>query len=184
MTNQKFAVNLSISGLWRVTLDYGDRVERTAWTPNQLQLPSAPLVAALLSGTPVLSGITHMGFGSGENSWDVTNPERPQSQLGLTSEVLRKPLDGVPFYLDPSFDPVAGPEVTRRVRFRSVMEQIEGNGETFREFGLFGGDATSDLNSGYMFNWIRHGRIDKTSAFRVIREVTLVVRTVPTDVDP
>jgi len=169
-------------GRWRDVYEYADgsRVVGT-WADNQIQNSAAPLVAALLKGeaaaNPSFLSLGYMVLGSGDVTWDAAAPTQPKTQTTLENESFRKETSFVnTAWLDDfSGDGgvvVVGPStvISMSVRF----ESSEANG-SLREFGLFGGLATSAPDSGMMFNWIVHPKIDKDASFSIVRTVEIKI---------
>jgi hypothetical protein len=52
----------------------------------------------------------------------------------------------------------------------------QGQGQTLREFGLFGGDASEAPNSGYLVNYVVHPRLDLRPGETLSRRVRLSFR--------
>jgi len=125
------------------------------WIPNRVVNQFYVLVGGLLKGQYQWNGIQYWAIGSGEASWDALNAtERAaKSLLTLTtlySEIVRV----VPslMYLDDSDTIVTGP--THRLQISAVFgTSVSGY---LRELGLFGGTATSTVNTGYMLNHRAH----------------------------
>lgn len=101
-------------------------------------------------GTSWGNGITHLEVGTG---FGTGTAQAPQIEVA-TQERLRIPLARKPItswtYLDASGNPT-GTE-TKTVQFTTVFESNEAIGSIV-EMGLFGGDATATVNTGYMFNY-------------------------------
>lgn len=120
------------------------------------------LLARLLkNNTEPQRGISHLAVGSGNPSWDLFNPPSPTtSQTRLENEFYRKAIDYTTF-----IHPVTG-EPTNA--YTNIVDYVVTLGESeavgpIVEFGLFGGDATDELNSGTMINWRTVPVITKTT---------------------
>lgn len=167
-------------GKWRDTYVYPDgRFHITPWKANQIQNTQSTLAAILMKGTrstatPAFSGINWFAVGEGHPDWDFAAPTKAYTQTTLQDELWRAPVDATTqvFYLDPITElVVAGP--TRMIQFNlSVPASVVGS---LREFGMFGGDATSAVDTGYMVNWIDHDVIPKTAddPFEIIRTLRI-----------
>jgi len=114
--------------------------------PNKI-LNGAGLMLAQFCQNETLSGLTYIAVGTGDPSWGDNPPEPDVTQTELVAEIYRKPIM-VRRYLDESFNTVPGP--TRIIEVEVTFMEHEANGP-WREMGLFGGNATADLNSGYLF---------------------------------
>ena len=174
---------IPIQGMWRDTYEWADgRRLIGPWKRNQIQNAAPILVGGLLRRAgelafPGFTGITYIGYGSGNVSWDITPPVQDAADTTLTLEYFRKIVPNTDlFFLDPlaapGSAPVAGP--TRRVGFVGTLLPAEGNG-SLREFGLFGGLASGTLDSGTILNWIVHPLITKDATLTITRNVEITV---------
>lgn len=96
------------------------------------------------------AGISHLelGIGFGTGSSQAPQPES-QTQTQLRNALARKAI-GAWTYIDNSGNPTASE--TNIIEFTVTFADTEANGAIV-EMGLFGGDATIALGSGYMFNY-------------------------------
>jgi hypothetical protein len=142
------------------------------WGCNQIQNTFRTLLACWTRAEPGYSRIGFLGIGSGLPGWDSTPPVQSYDQVLLESEYYRLTIpQGDVIFIDPlSGSPSGSP--TNKVEITVNIGYSEANG-TMREFGLFGGTATSSLDSGEMVNWIVHERIDKTSGFEIQRKIRI-----------
>jgi hypothetical protein len=126
-----------------------------------------------LVGLSHTSNPLYMALGQGATSWDSSPPAKPYSNTQLTGECYREViLSSQISFRDPStfaLDSLVTP--TNVMEFDFTIDTSEANGNALREFGLFGGNATATINSGYMINWITHSRIDKDSSISIQRTV-------------
>jgi hypothetical protein len=113
-----------------------------------------------------------MGIGTGLPGWDTTPPVQSYDQSTLEAEYYRLTIpQGEIIFIDPITGSPAG-SPTNKLEITVIIGYSAANG-TMREFGLFGGTATSTLDTGEMVNWIVHDRIDKTSGFEIQRKVRI-----------
>jgi hypothetical protein len=122
----------------------------------------ALLIACLVKGEAGYGGVTYMALGSGSGSWDNNNPPAPaKTDSLLTLETYRKAItsDNI-VYLDDSGKVSASP--TKNIKISVTFLEGEGNGDV-REFAIFGGNATSTLNSGIMIDHKTQAYFCKTS---------------------
>lgn len=138
------------------------------------------IVAGLLKGEPGHSGLTHWAIGQGDfptdpqtSPWDVLSVGDRQALAvptltQLFSESARSPV-GIDF-LD-ALDNVTT-SITNRLEIRAAFDQtISG---FFREFGIFGGDATPTLNSGIMMDIKLHSVVSMNIGSPTsVRNITL-----------
>jgi len=89
----------------------------------------------------------------------------------LTTEYFRKAIAQPSIvYIDPITDISTGGVVSSKLEITVTLATTEANG-SLREFGMFGGTATSTADSGQMVNWISHSRIDKDSSLEIERKI-------------
>lgn len=121
------------------------------------------LIARLLKDpTEPDSGISFLGVGSGNDSWDPFDPPAPTtSQTLLEDEFYRKAISKSTFV-----DPQTGEPTTvstNIVDYATSFSESEAVGPIM-ELALFGGEATSTLNTGTMVNWRTFPVLNKTNA--------------------
>lgn len=132
------------------------------------------LVMCLLKQQEGYSGLQYWAIGSGADSWDGTgedgNDLMPEPEAGatrLTSELGRVALVPTDFsFLNDDYTVSEVP--THILQISHVFTETDCNG-VWREFGLFGGNATTAANSGILINKRHHKIITKTSDIRVER---------------
>lgn len=120
------------------------------------------LIARLLkdSNEPA-AGITYLAVGSGNSAWDPFDPPAPTtSQTMLENEFWRKRIDMSTFIHPETGEPTT--TKTNIVDYVVTFGEAEAVGPIV-ELSLFGGDATSEVNSGTMINWRTIPVINKTS---------------------
>jgi hypothetical protein len=132
-------------------------------------------MAMLMKRHPGMEGILYCAIGEGEDAWDENRPISLLSDTQLTREVCRKPIPTDQMvYLDEDGRPTDAPTslLDMSVEFRG--EDVVSNGiQPVREFGLFGGDATDDADSGYLINRVTHARYDLTPLLTLNRKIRL-----------
>ena len=172
-----------VVGRWFDTFRYADGTVEAGphgefdWGWNQIQNSFASLLSAWCRGETGYDRINYMGIGSGLVAWDTTPPTQSYSQTTLTTEYFRKAVQQTDIvYIDPITNLPTGGTPSPKIEISVTLLSAEANG-TLREFGLFGGTATSTLDSGEMVNWIVHPRIDKDSSLEIDRRVRLEFET-------
>lgn len=125
------------------------------------------LIMCLLKQQSGYSGIQYWAVGSGATSWDSSLPNPELEATRLTSELGRVPisLDKVKF-LDSDYNEVSTP--TNILEISHIFGTEDCNG-AWREFGIFGGNATEEPNSGIMINKRHHAVITKTEEMTIER---------------
>ena len=158
---------------------YGRLCFASEWNPNTIADRAWPLLTGLLKNDPNLNGILYFAVGSGDPDWDV-NPIAPSpAATQLQNEIERQAvLAEAITYLDENDLPASVP--TNRIEIRASFTWPDA-GQTLREFGLFGGDATGTRNSGYLVNHVIHPRLYMESGTTIARQLRLSVRA---EIDP
>lgn len=167
-----------VIGRWQDVLTYKDGSKKVLpekkfeWGWNQIQNIFRTLLACWCRAESGYGRIGFMGIGTGLPGWDTTPPTQSYDQTTLQAEYYRLTIpQGDILFVDPiSSDPTGYP--TNKLEITVNIGSGDANG-TMREFGLFGGTATSTLDSGEIVNWIVHDRIDKTSGFDIQRKVRI-----------
>ena len=121
------------------------------------------LIARLLKdSTEPSAGISYLGVGSGNASWDYMDPPAPTtSQTLLENEFDRKAIELTTFVDPETGEPIETP--TNIVDYSVTYGEAEGVGPIM-ELSLFGGDATESIDSGTMVNWRTFPVINKTNS--------------------
>lgn len=125
------------------------------------------LVMCLLKQQSGYGGIQYWAVGKGADAWDTNMPTPAIGATRLTEEIGRVPIlaEDISF-LDTSYEKIEIP--SNILQISHTFDYGDCNG-TWREFGLFGGNATSELNSGIMINKRHHSIITKTDEMTVER---------------
>lgn len=160
----------AIIGEFQDTITYADgRVEVKDWNRNMIVNGIAKLVACLMKKHSGYDGLEYWAIGQGLESWDDALPTAKATDERLTSEIGRKaiPASAITF-VDVNGQPTTG--ITNRIQITLEFKENECNGK-WREFGIFGGNATGTTNSGIMINHKIHELITKTSAMTIERKI-------------
>lgn len=164
-----------IRGRYRdvVTTAAGHVVLDSGWRCNVIARTAWPLVAALLRNDQSLRGVLFCAVGEGEEGWDDARPLAEATTTRLRAEVRRRALGAADFaYLDirgrSTQQPTDRLEISARFTFsgRRVL----------REFGLFGGNATTAPDSGYLVNYVIHEPVEVGPGQALTRRVRLSLR--------
>jgi hypothetical protein len=153
----------------RVHLDSG-------WRSNRIAEPTWPLLAGLLNDDPDLSGIRYLALGGGRDDWDE------RGGLATSEERLEREVHRIRVepehrcYLDADGERSDVPTARLEIRVVVAGGKIEGS---LREFGLVGGDATDERDSGFLVNHVAHPRIDLARGDTLTRQVRLALRPQP-----
>jgi len=169
--------------IWKNSLGI-TRTEVRPFRLNQVQDSSLNLITGLLTNSsgmtspPVanLGAISFLALGSGQSTWDAdpSNVVKPTTQTTLETETFRFSLSPNDFvFLNSSSGATLSPQaLSSRFKVSYTLGTADANGD-LREFGLFGGDATSTLDSGIMFNWITHPLIQKDNTLTIQRTIDI-----------
>lgn len=136
------------------------------------------LITCLLKGQSGYAGIQYWAIGQGSASWDSQDePPTPSlTDTRLASEIGRVAISaGDISFLNSSYEVVSSP--TNILQIEHTFGEGDCNGK-WREFGIFGGNATETLNSGLMINRRTHGVITKTSDMTVKRTMRFTLNLV------
>lgn len=125
------------------------------------------LVMCLLKQQNGYKGIQYWAVGSGASSWDASLPNPDISATKLTSELGRVPIAASEIqFLNSNYNVVTTP--TNILQISHTFGPTDCNG-VWREFGIFGGNATTAANSGIMINKRHHAVITKTEEMTIER---------------
>lgn len=125
------------------------------------------LVMCLLKQQSGYKGIQYWAVGSGASSWDSSLPNPDISATKLTSELGRVPIAASEIqFLNSNYNVVTTP--TNILQISHTFGPTDCNG-VWREFGIFGGNATTEVNSGIMINKRHHAVITKTEEMTIER---------------
>lgn len=125
------------------------------------------LVMCLLKQESGYKGVQYWAIGSGLSSWDSSTPAPENGATALTNELGRVEISAKDIiFLDSSFEKSATP--TNILQITHTFTESECNG-TWREFGIFGGNATTAKNSGILINKRHHAVLTKTNEMTVER---------------
>jgi len=125
------------------------------------------LIMALLKIHSGYSGIQYWAIGSGASSWDSSLPNPTRGETRLTAEIGRVAIDPSEIvFLNGSLQESSTP--TNIIQITHTFGADDCNGK-WREFGIFGGNATASANSGIMINKRHHEVITKTRDMTVER---------------
>ena len=181
--------NLNIKGKFRDTLRYKsingfDRIEKRDWKTNQIQDSSSLMIATFLAGGHIIpfSAFTPINFialGTGASDWDddPSNIIKPYNNTTLVDEasITNSRISVAPndfSYLDTNGGVLNPVNPSNKIKLVVTIPLTSGLGN-LREFGLFGGDATINKDSGIMLNWIDHPLIVKDNHLIIDREIIL-----------
>lgn len=115
-----------------------------------------------------------LAIGRGDTAWDEIPPQYDRSSHQMVNEVARHAVTAN----DTSYIDDAGittRRVTHRLRIQTAFAAGEATG-SLRECGLFGGAASSELNSGTLISYFMHRRLDKSEQMSLNRSIIVDLR--------
>lgn len=125
------------------------------------------LVMCLIKRQDGYSGIQYWAVGSGASSWDSSLPNPDINATRLTAELGRVAISPSEIvFLNDDLSVSSAP--THIIQITHTFGVNDCNG-VWREFGIFGGNATTSANSGLMINKRHHAVITKTNEMVVER---------------
>ena len=148
---------------------------QSSWRSNRILNNCDRLLAALLKGEVGMEGLLYWAVGEGQPIWDDLLPNPQSTNTQLTQEVARFPLaPGQINYIDDqgnfSIIPTQRLEILLDIDGSTL---VDSGFQSLREFGLFGGDATTAPDSGFMINQVIHPRIDVAPGMTLSRTLQL-----------
>ena len=131
-----------------------------------------------MRGEPNIQGLLYWAVGEGKPSWDTLLPNPTPKDTQLTQEVKRYELfpEQISYLADHSnhtSEPSNRLEISLNIDGSTL---VDSGFQSLREFGLFGGNATPDPNSGFMINRAIHPRIDITPEMTLSRTLQLTFK--------
>lgn len=134
------------------------------------------LAMALLKGQSGFSGIKYWAVGSGASSWDTNLPDPEINATVLTAEIGRVKIQPSEItFLDANYNPSTNP--TNILQIKHTFGPNDCNG-VWREFGIFGGQASATANTGLMINKKHHKVITKTPDMTIERTMRFTLNLV------
>lgn len=164
-------IKRNITGEWRDICKHKDgTTDVGAWQHNIIVDSIGLLIASLMKG--VGTGITHWAVGSGNPDWDSVYPSISQDPAvnHLVNEIGRKQVDSIEF-IDEN-NQVAY-YATNRILVTCVFSINDCLGN-WREFGLFGGNASMEEDTGIMIDHKIHKYREKTDDVEITRQIRFI----------
>lgn len=162
-------IGLTIKGEYTDTIRYANGDVEVIKGENLIVDGLLRLVTTLLGVKSGYTGLKYWAVGQGNSTWDSETPEPLTTDTELTNEIGRKVISASDMtWVNSGGSDSATP--TNRLKVRVTFGANECVG-TWREFGLFGGNATESRNSGIMINHKHHSIITKTNEMEIEREI-------------
>lgn len=159
--------NLKMHGYTKDVIKYADGREETIESHNLVVTTFLNLVQALLKNETSYKGVQYWAVGSGDEAWDSSLPSPATTDTKLVAEIGRVAVTPEEItFRTPEYE--ESPTPTNIIQITHTFGTDDCNG-TWREFGIFGGNATTAADSGIMINKRNHAIITKTSEMTVER---------------
>lgn len=163
-------MNRSIIGEYVDTIYHADGRVEVREAQNCIINDIGKLIACLFKGQSGYSRLGYWAIGQGLDSWDNVNPPSAQpSDTGCVNEIGRKAIPSENIVFLDSGNRVTS-TVTNRIQITLTFTESDCNG-TWREFAIFGGNATSTRNSGIAINHKNHSILVKTNSMVIERQI-------------
>lgn len=134
------------------------------------------LAMSLLKGQSGYSGIGYWAVGSGASSWDTNLPDPEINATVLTAEIGRVKIAASEItFLDANYNQSTNPTNILQIKHTFGVNDCNG---VWREFGIFGGNASATVNTGLMINKKHHKVITKTSDMTIERTMRFTLNLV------
>ena len=144
----------------------GEFLYETDWSKNTIVNGLNKAIAYAFAG---MGGLSYWAVGSGATIWDTSLPSPSVTDTQLVNEIGRKVIPASAFaFLDSEGRVSATP--TNVLQITLTFGAGDCNGE-WREFSIYGGNATSSLGSGIMINHKTHALLVKTDTIQVQRQI-------------
>lgn len=163
-------VQPQIRGDFKDTIKYKDGTVEVREGHNLIVNGIFNIITSLLANKGGYLGLQYWAVGEGLSSWNSSAPPDPsETDTQLVKEIGRKALQTGDFtWVNERGETSVTP--TNRLKVRTTFGYNDCVG-TWREFGLFGGNATTSANSGMLINHKNHGVIVKTTEMEIDREI-------------
>ena len=144
----------------------GEFLYETDWSKDTIVNGLNRAIAYAFAG---MGGLSYWAVGSGASIWDTSLPSPSVTDTQLVNEIGRKVIPASAFaFLDSEGRVSATP--TNVLQITLTFGAGDCNGE-WREFSIYGGNATSSLGSGIMINHKTHALLVKTDTIQVQRQI-------------
>lgn len=162
-----------IVGLFTDTIRHADGRVEVIEGRNTIVENIGKLIACLMKGQTGYGGVKYWAVGTGSTLWDVSNPPTASTtDTKCVSELFRKAINPTDItFVDSAGTPTE--TVTNSIQITVTFTEDEANGQ-WREFSIFGGNATATKDSGLALNHKTHGLIVKTSSMTIERKIRFI----------
>lgn len=159
-----------IRGEYKDTIKYKDGTVEVYEDHNLIVDGIFNLITSLLATKSEYKGLQYWAIGEGLSSWNSEALPQPTAKdTKLVKEIGRKLLSPSNIsWVNDRGEPSESPTNRLKVSVTFGHDECTGN---WREFGLFGGNATVSADSGILINHKNHGLIVKTTEMEISREI-------------
>lgn len=170
MNEGKEQMNRSIIGEFTDTIYHADGRVEVIEGQNTIINDIGKLIACLFKGQSGYGRLGYWAIGSGSDSWDNVNPTpATPADTGCVAELGRKAIRAEDIKFIDSGNQVTE-TVTNRLQITVTFTEEECNG-VWREFAIYGGNATTTKKSGIAINHKNHGIMVKTNTMVIERQI-------------
>lgn len=172
-TNVENVPRTGIVGIFTDTIRHADGRVEVIEGRNTIVENIGKLIACLMKGEASYGGVKYWAVGTGSTLWDVANPTpAATTDTKCVTELYRKAINpGDITFVDSGGSPTG--TVTNSIQITVTFTESEANGQ-WREFAIFGGNATTVKDSGLALNHKTHGLIVKTSSMTIERKIRFI----------
>ena len=144
----------------------GELLYETDWSKNTIVNGLNKAIAYAFAG---MGGLSYWAVGSGATIWDTSLPSPSVTDTQLVNEIGRKVITASAYAFLVSEGRVSATP-TNVLQITLTFGAGDCNGE-WREFAIYGGNATSTLGSGIMINHKTHALLVTTDTIQVQRQI-------------
>lgn len=169
MKEEKKLTGGSVIGEFTDTITYNDGRVEVREGQNLIVNDIGKLIACLFKIHSGYTGLTHWAIGSGQEAWDDSETNPKVTDTRLETEFFRKAISPSDIkFLDAYGEPTE--TITNRIGITVTFSTSEANGK-WREFAIFGGNATGSANTGTMINHKIHKILTKDDSMTIERQI-------------
>ena|SRR5574344_1876230 len=144
----------------------GELIKETEWSKNTIVNGLNKAIAYAFAG---MGGLAYWAVGSGNEAWDSDMPSPSVTDTQLTNEIGRKLIPVSAFaFLNSDGEVTTTPTNVLQITLTFGVNDCNGD---WREFAIYGGNATSQAGSGVMINHKIHALQPKTTAIQIQRQI-------------
>ena len=159
----------SVIGEFTDTITYADGRKEVREGHNLIVNDIGKLIASLFKKESGYTGLSYWAIGSGQDAWDTSTANPTVNDTKLETEIFRKEIQKSDIkFIDGEGREQGSP--TNRIAVTVTFSTTEANGK-WREFGIYGGNATATKDSGLMINHKIHKILTKDETMTIERQI-------------